>query len=116
MIKISRESYEVVILMRAGLGSNRIAAALGVTHAAVLSRQNSLEKLGVISGGTMSGQRRQVLLAGDQFRVEAELRGAVRARARRDREDAARRDALLANLAKARAVKAAKRASEEIAA
>ena len=115
-LKITREAYDIVVAMKLGLGSNRIAQGLGLTHAAVLSRQNTLEKLGVISKGTMGGERRQIILADSEFQVEAEHRSTVSARAAADREQAAARDAeeakkaeRLANLAKAREVKKARR-------
>ena len=93
MLTVTRDAYDVVILMNAGLGSNKIAQALSISHSAVLSRQNTLEKLGVISKGTMDGTRRSVLLAQSEFRVEAEHRSTIAARAAADREQAAARDA-----------------------
>ena len=98
MITISRESYDVVVAMQLGLGSVRIAKGLGITHAAVLSRQNTLERLGVISKGStpqagVLGTPREILLAPGEFRVEAEHRGTVLARAATDRADAAAREA-----------------------
>lgn len=118
MITISREAYDVVVAMKLGLGSVRIAKGLGISHAAVLSRQNTLEKLGVISKGAtpepgVRGEARKVLLADGDYRVEPEHRGTVLARAAADRADAAKREERLANLAKARAAKAAKRSPVE---
>ena len=115
-ICLSREAYDVVIAMQLGLGSNRIAKGLGISHAAVLSRQNTLEKLGVISGGTMDGTRRQILLAHSQFQVAPEHVGTVKARnvAQRELAEAAQaeadrraaiRETRIANLAKGRKVK-----------
>ena len=98
VIRVTREAYDVVILMKAGLGSVRIAKALGIGHGAVLSRQNTLEKLGVISKGAtpesgVKGEPRRVLLADSEFSVEAEHRGTIAARAAADRSDAATREA-----------------------
>ena len=93
MVRITREAYDVVIGMKLGLGSNKIAKGLGLSHGAVLSRQNTLEKLGVISKGTMDGTRRSVLLADSEFTVEAEHRGTIADRAAADRSAAATREA-----------------------
>lgn len=85
VLTISREANDVYVAMQCGLGLTRIMEGLGITRAAVLSRQNNLEKLGIISKGSMDGTRRAILLPASAFRVEAEHRSTVRARNLADR-------------------------------